>query len=69
MIDHEKKKLAESVGHIVHMDGLKQMAALCHELHHRQEMCKQAMTANIDSDLLLKHLEYHNERIKKILLL
>lgn len=68
-IDHEKKRLHDSISIIANQDNYTLLFGLMRELHQRQQLCQTVVTGNVDKELLVEQLKYHNERIKKLLML
>lgn len=68
-LDHEKKRLHDSVVIIASEDNFKLICELMGELYHRKELCQAGRITNVDKELLVAQLKYHNERIKKLLML
>lgn len=67
-IDHDKKKLHDSIGLIANEDTLRLMLDLGRELFNRREMCRGIYEARMEyNELALAQLKHQNERIAKLL--
>lgn len=67
-IDHDNKKLHDSIGLIANEDTFILMLDLGRELYNRREMCRGILESRMEyNELALAQLKYQNDRISKLL--
>lgn len=70
-IDHEKKKLADSIIHISSEDQFKLLTELLPLMYQRQQFCQQAQRVKTPENInyITDQLKFYNNKIKELLLL
>lgn len=66
-IDHEKKKLYESIEAIANADDLQTIARTLQIMYHRKQHCRAGLNGGASKELISAGVQVYNQQIKDLL--